>query len=338
MIQTVPGDNLLTLPTLPAQSVQCIITSPPYFGLRDYGVPPSDWPEIRYAPIARMPEVAIPPASCCLGHEDSIEAFIGHLIHVWRLLWRVLRDDGVCWLNIGDAYANDSKWGGSTSGKHVHALHGDSGIGRRRHTTGLRSKNLMLIPQRLALALQADGWIVRQEVIWHKPNGQPENVEDRPTRMHEQIWLLTKQERYCYNADAVREPQTGNAHARGKGITPKGAVADRGTNRANNSFQATTARYTEVPGGRNRRTVWTIPTRGFSGSHFATFPEELVRVCMLAGSQPGDTALDPYGGSGTVGRVAVAHQRAAILCEINESYLDMQAERTNGVQLHMEVA
>lgn len=259
-ITLLQGDNRTLLPTLAERSVQTVITSPPYWGLRDYGVAGQ------------------------IGLEATIGEYVAELVNVFALVWRVLRDDGTLWLNLGDAYANDAKWGGASSGKHVQALHGNTGIGRRRTQTGLRSKNLMGLPWRVAFALQDAGWILRSEIIWHKPNVMPESVTDRPTRDHEHLFLFAKNEQYYYDQDAIRQPQTGNAHSRGRGVTPKSASGSHETIKANESFHRATSAYVEVPGGRNRRTVWSVASQAYAGAHYATFPEKLVEPCILAGS------------------------------------------------------
>jgi len=264
--QIVCGDCRQVMAGLPAGSVHCVVTSPPYWGLRDYGVDGQ------------------------LGLEPSPDEYIAKMVEVFRAVRRVLRDDGSLWLNVGDSYANDTKWGGSTGGKHVKALHGQSGIGRQRQCTGLKPKDLCGIPWRLALALQADGWWLRQDIIWNKPNPMPESTTDRCTKAHEYIFLLTKRARYFYDAEAVKETGSPNTHSRGKaGTGPDTAEVNYKTdkpgsgNRNNSDFQRYMA---DRPVGtrRNKRSVWTIPTAPFKEAHFATFPPELVRPCLLAGT------------------------------------------------------
>lgn len=336
-LQILHGDSLTVLPTLEVGSVQCVVTSPPYYGLRDYGLPPTSWPAVAYAPMAGIPSIEIPAMECCLGLEPTIEAYVGHLVLIWRELWRVMRHDGICWLNLGDSYASGpcgplrlSNLHGGMDGHRAFRAVGEA----KKIPLGLKAKDMMMVPARVALALQADGWYLRSDVIWEKPNVMPEAVQDRPTRSHEYLFLLTKSERYYYDAEAIKERTTGNAHSRGRGITPKGAATDRFT-RANNDFQAHT---TAIVDRRNKRTVWSIPNRAYRGAHYATFPEKLVEPCILAGCPVGGVVLDPFGGSGTTGRVALAHGRQAILMELNAAYLPQIHERTTGVQTVLEVA
>lgn len=203
------SDCLHGLPTLPAESVHAVVTSPPYFNLRDYDVPPTDWPAVEYAPMAGLPPLCVPAMACCLGEEPTIEAYVAHLVLVFRGVWRVLRNDGCLWLNLGDSYADDTKWGGATGNKHRAELHGKSGIGRTRRQTGLKPKDLCMVPARVALALQADGWTLRRDICWDKVNGMPEAVKDRPTTSHEYLFLLTKGPRYYYDFLAAAEPASG---------------------------------------------------------------------------------------------------------------------------------
>jgi DNA modification methylase len=181
-----------------------------------------------------------------------------------------------------------------------------------------------MMPARLALALQADGWYLRSEIVWHKPNPMPESVTDRPTKAHEMIYLLAKQERYFYDAEAIREPSSGTAHARGNGVNPKCSQPGIGI-KSNTSFSAAVHDIVEI---RNKRSVWTIATQPYAEAHFATFPEEIPKLCILAGSRVGDTVLDPFAGSGTVGKVALELGRRAVLIELNPAYVELARERT----------
>lgn len=327
--ELIQGDCLEILPTLPAASVQCCVTSPPYFGLRDYGV------------------------SGQIGLEPTIGEYVAKMTAVFREVWRVLKPNGVLWLNLGDSYANDDKWGGATSGKHAQGLHGETGVGRTRKATGLPSKNLIGIPWRVAFALQEDGWILRSDCIWAKPNPMPESVTDRPTRSHEYIFLFVKQGRYYYNAEAIKEPaqeHTGQAatFARTGAVSehvipgqsaaqhrPNRADKQRGHGRRHDGFNDrwdNMTRDEQCAGMRNKRDVWTVAPSQFAEAHFATFPPDLIEPCILAGSAPGDTVLDPFSGSGTTAAVALKHHRQAIGIELNKAYLEMAHNRIGKTQ------
>lgn len=253
--------------TLPPRSVQTIVTSPPYFGLRDYGEDDQ------------------------IGTEHSVEEYISNVFEVFAVLRDVLADDGTLWLNLGDSYS--------------------------------RRKGLLGVPWQVAFALQSDGWILRSDIIWHKPNPMPESVTDRPTKAHEYLFLLTKSPRYYYDAEASSEPQSEASfadHSRRKtSERSNGAAPDRGS--GDKGLRANGGIWTS--GTRNRRTVWTVPTVPFADAHFATYPPELIRPCVLAGSRVGDTVLDPFSGSGTTGQVALQHGRKYIGIDISREYLDL---------------
>jgi DNA modification methylase len=301
------------------QSVHCIVTSPPYWGLRDYqtgtwagGDPacthsPSETPQRRglasstldggkattghqregYGKVcahcgATRDDAQLGRESLhdCLGWatgQSCGECYLDHMRTVFAECWRVLRDDGVLFVNIADSYANDGKWGGATGGKHVQALHGQA-IGRTKRKTGLKPKDLCGIPQRLAFALQADGWYWRSEIIWEKPSCMPESVTDRPTRSHEQVLLLTKRPTYFYDGEAIRESYQGSYRA--TGITVKTQEYANATCDNHRGLSLECYRH----GKRNARTVWRIATEATSFAHFATMPTELVRRCILAGT------------------------------------------------------
>lgn len=315
---------------------QCIVTSPPYWGLRDYGVAGQ------------------------IGLEASLQEWLQEIIGVMNLARDVLFEDGTLWLNLGDAYANDGKWGGETGGKQAYCPEDTRRRnGRERRVTGLKPKNLMGQPWRVAFAMQEAGWCLRSDIIWHKPNVMPESIEDRPTKAHEYLFLFSRSERYHYDANAISEPSSPESHARaargrsddhkwadgGPGdqtIAKKSPVAGRPKaqrsvgigsnarpskavpNRYNDSFDAA---VTETVMYRNARTVWSIPTQPFSGGHFATFPEALVARCVLAGSRPGDTILDPFMGSGTVAKVSTDLARNFIGCELNPDFVELHELR-----------
>ena len=312
-MQIITGEALEKLRQLPDCCCSTCVTSPPYYGLRGYGTDGQ------------------------IGLEGTPDEYVDKLVEIFGEVRRALRDDGTLWLNIGDSYANDGKWGGSSGGKHAKALHGKTGIGRRKQHTGLKPKDLIGIPWLLAFALRADGWYLRADIIWQKPNAMPESVKDRPTRAHEYIFLLSKSARYFYDAEAIREPAIGfpgsqnpNARRRGNTKTFRGGNAYTHDRAAENSASVERESHGLVPnktGKRNRRTVWTIATRPYKGAHFATFPEELVRPCILAGSRPGDIVLDPFCGSGTTGAVATQEGRDFIGIEINPDYCEMSRQR-----------
>lgn len=310
------GDCREGLKALPEASVHCCVTSPPYFGLRDYGV------------------------ASQIGLESVPAEYVAAMVAVFREVWRVLRDDGTLWLNLGDSYANDGKWGGHTGGKHVKALH-CSPVGRNKRYTGLKPKDLIGIPWMVAFALRDDGWYLRKDIIWHKPNVMPESVHDRPTTAHEYLFLLTKSQRYHYDSDAIKEPVTGNSHARGDGVNPKAKIAGQNSrifhdrdpqhpparkSRQNESFSAA---VNGLVNERNKRSVWTVPSAPYSEAHFATYPPDLIKPCILAGCPVGGTVLDPFGGSGTTGMVALELGRNAILIELNPEYAKLAEQRCN---------
>jgi DNA modification methylase len=330
------GDCLESLRAMPDKSVHCCVTSPPYFGLRDYGVDGQ------------------------IGLEPTPDEFVQALVAVFREVRRVLRDDGTLWLNLGDSYANDGKWGGNSGGKHATALHGNTSIGRTKVRTGLKPKELIGIPWRVAFALQADGWYLRQDIIWQKPNPMPESVRDRCTKAHEYIFLLSKSPRYYYDAEAVKEPAAESSIQRWAQDVESQAGSDRVPGKTNGSMKAVggqrSKRYsfsretatTPPPGApsqhrpdredkdyagelRNRRSVWTVSTRPYKGAHFATFPSKLIEPCILAGCPVGGTVLDPFGGSGTTAGVALAHDRNAVLCELNPEYAELVPARIESI-------
>ena len=304
-VQILVGDVRQTLSTLPEKSVQCCVTSPPYFGLRDYGVDGQ------------------------IGLEPTPDEFVAQLVAVFREVRRVLRDDGTLWLNLGDTYAAGGM--GAGSGKQL-TNRGTSVGGHmdkpRKAPEGLKPKDLIGIPWRVAFALQADGWYLRQDIIWHKPNPMPESVRDRCTKAHEYVFLLSKAERYFYDAEAAREQcsedmqrRAAKGHTRGAGGKIDASRQDADTLRGEH------AKVIDVSNGRNRRSVWTVATRPYKGAHFATFPPDLIRPCVLAGAPFGGVVLDPFLGSGTTAAVAVSEGRHAIGCELNPEYVTLAQQR-----------
>jgi DNA modification methylase len=298
-VQIIEGDCRSVLKTLPAQSIHTCVTSPPYFGLRDYGVDGQ------------------------IGLEETPAAFVAELVAVFREVRRVLRDDGTLWLNLGDSYCNTDKWGGGGNvGKNTVAEDGtvpswESTRRKRPQMPGLKPKDLIGIPWRVAFALQADGWYLRQDIIWHKPNSMPESVRDRCTKAHEYIFLLSKSERYHFDAEAIAEVSVKGADG---SAFNKGKTAEHQLGRAGAAERA-------EDGKRNRRSVWTVSTQPFSGAHFATFPPDLIEPCIKAGSPAGGSVLDPFGGAGTAALVADRLGRHAVSIELNPDYAAMQRQR-----------
>lgn len=287
------GDVRQVLRHLPDASAQTCVTSPPYFGLRDYGVDGQ------------------------IGLEQTPDAYVSEMVAVFREVRRVLKDDGTLWLNLGDSYANDGKWGGSTGGKHASGLHGNTGVGRERKFTGMKPKDLIGIPWRVAFALQSDGWYLRQDIIWHKPNPMPESVRDRCTKAHEYVFLLSKSERYYFDYEAIRE-QAVKGHA--------GSSFDKGKTAKHQLGRASTAERKD-DGLRTKRSVWSVSVKPYKGAHFATFPADLIEPCILAGAPRGGTVLEPFSGSGTTLAVADKHGRKAVGIELNPKYCDLAVAR-----------
>lgn len=349
------GDALEVLQSLPDESVQCCVTSPPYWGLRDYGVAGQ------------------------LGLEATPEAYVERMVSIFREVKRVLREDGTLWLNLGDSYAGGGRGGGSQDCKQrtnegsliaptpMTAFRPGAGRadivderGQRNRNgigpvKGIKPKDLIGIPWMVAFALRADGWYLRSDIIWAKPNPMPESVMDRPTRSHEYLFLLTKRPRYYYDADAIKEPasessierwsqdidsQEGSHRANGgmktngtmKAVGGPRSEKQRGHSRRHDGFNDRwdqMERDEQCSGMRNKRDVWTVPPAAYKEAHFATFPPDLIKPCILAGSRPGDTILDPFFGSGTTGLVATELGRKCIGIELNPDYCTMAVNRTN---------
>ena len=280
--------------------VQTCVTSPPYYGLRDYGHDGQ------------------------IGNEQTPQEFIDNLVEVFACVWDVLADDGTLWVNLGDSYANNSSQASNN---------GRAGFGNERERVinrignGYKQKDLMGMPWRLAFALQDFGWYLRQDIIWHKPNPMPESVKDRCTKSHEYIFLLSKKPQYYFDNDAIREP-----HKRLWDESNGGNMSDVGHKKNGKIEEKNThPKGYPLPNelGANKRDVWTINTKPYSGSHFAVFPTELIEPCILAGSQVGDIVLDPFFGSGTTGQVSQQLGRKWIGCELNKDYESLQNERVS---------
>jgi len=298
-IRILNGDCRDVLRTLPPGSVNCCVTSPPYFGLRDYGVAGQ------------------------IGLEPTPDAYVAEMVAVFADVRRVLRDDGTLWLNLGDSYAMSTKGAGGSGKQHTNAgsVHADRSW---RIPLGLKPKDLIGIPWRVAFALQADGWYLRSSIIWHKPNPMPESVRDRPTSAHENIFLLAKSDRYFFDADAVKEEAVEFAR------TPNRPRLDTGIRKGTSDARIDAVNQCGVKELRNIRNVWTVATQPFADAHFATFPPALIEPCIKAGCPAGGTVLDPFGGAGTTGLVADRLQRHAVLIELNPEYAEMARHRING--------
>lgn len=323
-------DCLEGLRMLPDESINVCVTSPPYFCLRDYGVEGQ------------------------IGLEETPEEYIDRLVQVFREVRRVLKPDGTLWVNIADSYCatatgscdnSSSKLGGGKSTQ-AEAQKRPS----KKPVGDIKIKDLIGIPWMLAFALRADGWYLRADIIWNKPNAMPESVKDRPTKAHEYIFLLSKSKKYYYDAEAVKEPAVGfynappagslgslqpNARRRGNSKTFRGGSAYTHDQSKNNSFSVERESSGLVPnesGKRNKRSVWTVATRPFKGAHFATFPEQLVEPCILAGCPAGGLALDPFMGSGTTAVVAIRNERNFIGFELSPQYCELAAERVTAAQ------
>src|SRR5574337_137895 len=283
--------------------VQMCVTSPPYFGLRDYGHP------------------------CQLGLEATPQEYVDNMVEVFSLVRELLSDDGVLWLNLGDSYNAAGREGHGTRTGYKQGTNRASATKAdncRPSVDWLKPKDLIGIPWRVAFALQADGWYLRQDCIWHKPNPMPESVTDRCTKAHEYMFLLSKSERYYFDSAAIQEQAIGGTP--GNTMPTKGGMAYR-----DGASEHRTAANLHNIGARetcNKRSVWTVPTLPYSGAHFATFPPALIEPCILAGTRNGDIVFDPFFGSGTTGQVAQALGRQWIGCEINEDYAPLQKSRT----------
>lgn len=298
------GDVRTKLAEIESQTIQTCVTSPPYWGLRDYG---NDGQ---------------------IGLEKSPEEYVAELVAVFREVKRVLKDDGTLWLNLGDSYSGSGKGPSGNLGKTFDERNMEN-VHSAIVPQGLKPKDLIGIPWRVAFALQADGWYLRQDIIWAKPNPMPESVTDRCTKSHEYLFLLSKSPRYYFDNQSIKEQSVsdiGDAKIRFGG----GKYGD-----SDDPKHATKSGNVYVPpedGLRNKRDVWTIPTQPFAGAHFAVMPEALVEPCVLAGSKVGDTVLDPFMGSGTVGLVSLEYGREFVGVELNPEYAELAKKRMNCYQ------
>lgn len=333
-VRILMGDTRDRLKEMPCQVIHCCVTSPPYFGLRDYG------------------------HAGQIGLESTPDAYVAELVSVFREVRRVLQDDGTLWLNLGDSYSTHAAGRvanpmakSTLAGVRTQEVANESSraAGAYYKCPSLPEKNLIGIPWRVAFALQADGWYLRQDIIWSKPNPMPESVTDRCTKAHEYMFMLSKSPRYYYDQEAIKEPmstssiarlsqdidaQTGSDRVPGKSNGTMKAVGktdkQRGHSRRHAGFNDRydkMERDEQTSGMRNKRSVWTVATQPFKESHFATFPPALIEPCILAGCPEGGTVLDPFGGSGTTGLVADRLNRNAVLIELNQEYAEMARER-----------
>ena len=286
--------------------VQTCVTSPPYFGLRDYGVDGQ------------------------IGLEQTVGEYVANMVDVFRHVWHILEDDGTVWLNLGDSYYNYRPGKGQALNKQtVSNTNQDfptTCARRGNKQEGLKEKDLIGIPWRVAFALQDFGWTLRQDIIWHKPNPMPESVRDRCTKAHEYIFLLSKSPQYYFNNEAIKEPCINSAEEQ---------IAKRNKKQHRENASKEEAKYVQhnfskiekIYEKRNKRDVWTVNVKPYKGAHFATFPKELIEPCILAGSKKGDIVFDPFMGSGTTAQVALQHGRQYLGCELNKEYEKLQQER-----------
>ena len=360
MIEIIKGDCLQSLKKLEDQSINTCVTSPPYWGLRDYGT--AEWeggdPDCDHVanPNAtkkmgneefnknrpsrestktkgyyekECPKCGAIKKDSQLGMEDTPEEFVDNLVKVFREVKRVLRDDGTVWLNLGDSYGQQKGKGFNANAKEGYIVSRRKELQKKQGNinvkTNLPPKNLIGIPWRVALALQQDGWYLRQDIIWHKPNPMPESVKDRCTKAHEYIFLLSKSPKYYFDNEAIKEDCVGKDERKWADSYEKAGSIKQGETNANIKR---TKRYSKDGSfKRNKRSVWTVTTKPFKGAHFATFPMNLIEPCVLAGCPVGGTVLDPFAGSGTTGIVAAGNDRNAILLELNEDYIQLALDR-----------
>jgi len=335
------GDSLATLRAMDSESVQCCVTSPPYWGLRDYGTVKwkggdsscnhsvgnqvQDNKAIGAITTGQRPGI---DASVCikcgairidsqLGLEKTHEEYVEKMVEVFHEVKRVLRGDGTLWLNLGDSYGSGQR---KTQKSQTVANGNRQDLPIKRGKQGF-AKQLIGIPWLVAFALQSDGWYLRSDIIWSKPNPMPESVKDRPTKSHEYIFLMSKSKKYFYDADAIKEPT----------VTSDASVRDRDMTKLNNTPGRTRMGGLTVNNynNRNKRSVWTVNTKPYKEAHFATFPPDLIKPCIMAGSKKGDVVLDPFSGSGTTGYVSKELNRKSVMIELKEEYIQLQIDRSN---------
>lgn len=351
------------LSNIPDKHVDTCITSPPYYQLRDYKVPPSQWPEVSFIPMPGLPEIKIPAMECQLGLEPDIWSFIGHMVYIMRDVHRVLKDEGTVWLNFGDTYAGSGNGAGDKGYNFNRSREKYGAVTRTDYWKpgpGLKRKDLMGIPWRVAFALQADGWWLRQDIIWHKENPMPENVKDRCTKAHEYIFLLSKSRKYYFDQSAILQPASENTHSRvSQDLANQiGSHRANGGSKTNGPMKAVTRRKLAKSGSGiksnesfngamslspemvNKRSVWSVATESFREAHFATFPQALISDCIKAGSPEGGVVLDPFSGALTTLLVSDKLNRNGIGIEIKEEYCDIgnkRMQRDSGMFCNLQV-
>lgn len=328
-IKILQGNCIDKIKELEDNSIDCVVSSPPYFGLRDYGV------------------------DAQFGLEKTYHDYLANTVKVFETFKPKLKDTATIWWNVGDSYSSGKR---TTTTNQSLRGNKDYGVTRTPVQNGIKEKDLLMIPNRVAIALQEAGWYIRSEIIWHKPNPMPESVKDRPTSCHEKIWLITKNKKYYYDHEAIKEPITDATAKRllQKNIeNQKGSLRGNGGMKSNGNMKAVgRKKFDKNMGGsgtsfvdhsgykkadgtyminptRNKRNVWTITTKPFKDAHFATFPKDLIEPCIKAGCPEGGVVLDPFGGSGTTGIVSALNNRNAILIELNQNYIDIANKRIN---------
>jgi len=344
---------------------QTCVTSPPYYGLRDYGTAkweggdddcehsismPTKWNDPKRGTSVLRPETAHRGGSSThchkcgatridsqLGLEETPEQYIDAMVEVFRCVWDVLEDDGTLWLNIGDSYCNSNGFARASPEYQREGRNNMPANDRKLdklHETGLKTKDLIGIPWMLAFALRADGWYLRQDIIWHKPNPMPESVQDRCTKAHEYIFLMSKSQKYHYDADSIKEKSIHAGEQRSFNSPKKSMRNVAGEISIGNEHPD--ALPVEVSEFKNKRSVWTVNPKPYEGAHFAVFPQDLIEPCILAGAPIGGVVLDPFMGSGTTAQVAQHLGRQYLGCELNEDYKPLQQKRLRQMSLVLE--
>jgi DNA modification methylase len=348
-VKILHGNCIDKIKELDDNSIDCVVSSPPYFGLRDYGT--AQWkggnPNCSHAygrntrgglsdfqknNKGSFGDEAVKSGECCklcgakrideqFGLEKTYQDYLANTVKVFETFKPKLKDTATIWWNVGDSYSSGKRT--STTNQ---SLRGNKnyGVTRTPVQNGIKEKDLLMIPNRVAIALQDAGWYIRSEIIWYKPNPMPESVRDRPTSAHEKIWLITKSKKYYYDADAIREPLAASSLNRlNQDIkNQKGSTRGNGGMKSNGNMKAVGNKET-----KNKRNVWTVTTKPCKEAHFATFPKDLIEPCIKAGCPEGGLVLDPFGGSGTTGIVAAQNNRNAVLIELNQKYIDIAKKR-----------